>query len=66
MKKFFAIVAAAVLAIGMSMSAMAGPPADGDHTADQGNSAGNAHGQNPNKGKGNNSGKSDAAPGHNK
>lgn len=57
MKKIFALVSAAVLAIGLSAGAMAGNP-DGD-SADQGHNNAdntNAHGGNPNKGSGNNSG----------
>jgi len=63
MKKLFAIISTAVLAIGLSAGAMAGPPGDAH---DQGNSGPNAHGgnangngnggDNPNKGPGNNSG----------
>jgi len=65
MKKFFAIAAAAVLAMGLSAGVMAHSDNSNDNAnTHDGNS--NAHGGNLNKGKGNNSGKSDAAPGHNK
>ena len=58
MKKFLAIVAATVLAIGMSAGVMADKPDDnGDHGIHGNNPGqGNNNGKNPGKGQGNNNG----------
>ena len=63
MKKFFAIVAAAVLAIGMSAGVMANDPGGTNAGNDHSEGNGNAHGGNPNA-KGGNAGGSDNGKGN--